>query len=108
MQLACLAEIIDAQDGQSTGRELLDCCDGLKDEDAYKKARTVVNLVSDVNSELFLQITEGGERMCKELKKMLLPEQVEAEKRLADKDAEIADKDAQIAVLERKLAAAGL
>lgn len=75
------------------------------------KAGVVVNLVSDINSEVFEEIVNGGERMSEALKRMVMPEYGELKDLIAAKDAEIinnkkeiADKDAEIAELKRKLA----
>ena len=90
--------------------ELLESYDRLK-EDFRIKAGVVVNLVSDINNEVFEEIVNGGERMSEALKRMVMPEYGELKDLIAAKDAEIinnkkeiADKDAEIAELKRKLA----
>ena len=84
--------------GQEEAEELLDHCDDLRDNDAeYEKAKSVVNLVSDINEEVFERITAGGEKMSDRLKYMVLPELKEVKEQLANKEAEIADKNAEIA-----------
>ena len=110
--------------------DLLNHCDRLRTDDVeYSKAKSVVNLVSDVNEELFKQITAGGEKMSDELKYMILPELKEAHEQLAEladtkaelesskaviadtkaelesSKAVIASKDAEIERLRRELAA---
>ena len=89
--------------------ELLESYDRLK-EDFRIKAGVVVNLVSDINNEVFEEIVNGGERMSEALKRMVMPEYGELKDLIADKDAEIAenrkeiaDKDAEIAELKRRL-----
>jgi len=54
--------------------ELLYCCDQMQDDVEYEKAGKIVNLVSDINEEIFKQITARGERMSDKLRYMLLPE----------------------------------
>jgi len=54
--------------------ELLNCCDPLQDDTEYEKAKKIVNLVSDINEEIFEQITAGGGKMSDKLRYMLLPE----------------------------------
>lgn len=50
---------------------LLDHCDELPFDDAeYKQARWIVNLVFDMNEEVFERIAAGGEKMRDELKNM--------------------------------------
>lgn len=70
--------------------QLLSCCEQLQDDTEYEMAKKVVNFVSDINEEIFEQITSGGEKMSDKLRHMLLPELKELEKQLADKDAETA------------------
>ena len=77
--------------------EFLDSFDRLEEEEARAKAAVVVNLVSDLNSGVFEQIVNGGDRMSEALKRMILPELGELKELLADKEAEIA-------VLKRMLA----
>ncbi|MDE6363807.1 MAG: hypothetical protein K2L86_06005 [Lachnospiraceae bacterium] len=84
--------------------ELLDSFDRLEAEEARVKAAVVVNLVSDLNSGVFEQIVNGGDRMSEALKRMILPELGELKELLADKDAEIADKDARIADKDAEIA----
>ena len=84
--------------------EFLDSFDRLEEEEARAKAAVVVNLVSDLNSGVFEQIVNGGDRMSEALKRMILPELGELKELLADKEAELADKEAEIAVLKRMLA----
>lgn len=101
--------------------KLLDSYESLQDDKYHAKAKAVVSLASDVNTDVFKQIILGGGKMNEELKEMLLPElgelkrmlaanQIElAENRaeLAGKDAELAEKDAMIAELRRRLTEAG-
>lgn len=84
--------------------EFLDSFDRLEEEEARAKAAVVVNLVSDLNSGVFEQIVNGGDRMSEALKRMILPELGELKELLADKEAELADKEAEIAALKRMLA----
>ena len=91
--------------------DLLESYDSLTEEEFRMKAGVVVNLVSDINSEVFEEIVNGGERMSEALKRMVMPEYGELKDLIAAKDAEIinnkkeiADKDAEIAELKRKLA----
>lgn len=95
----------------SQAERLLDSYDRLEGDKEREKAGVVVNLVSDINNEIFEKIVIGGDRMSEALKRMLLPELGELKDLLADKDAEIADKnakladkDAEIAALKRMLA----
>ncbi len=95
----------------SQAERLLDSYDRLEGEKEREKAGVVVNLVSDINNEIFEKIVIGGDRMSEALKRMVLPELGELKDLLADKDAEIADKnakladkDAEIAALKRMLA----
>jgi len=83
---------------------LLDSYDRLEGEEERAKAGVVVNLVSDINNEIFEKIVSGGDRMSEALKRMILPEFGELKDLLADKDAEIADKDAKLADKDAKLA----
>ena len=83
--------------------ELLESYDRLK-EDFRIKAGVVVNLVSDINNEVFEEIVNGGERMSEALKRMVMPEYGELKDLIADKDAEIADKDAEIAENKKEIA----
>lgn len=83
---------------------LLDSYDRLEGEEERAKAGVVVNLVSDINNEIFEKIVSGGDRMSEALKRMILPEFGELKDLLADKDAKLADKDAEIAELKRLLA----
>ncbi|MDE5700218.1 MAG: hypothetical protein K2I96_22925, partial [Lachnospiraceae bacterium] len=91
--------------------ELLENYGRLQDDGDRAKASVVINLVSDINNAVFIQIVSGGERMSEELKEMILPELGEvkrllAESRteLADRDAKLADKDAELADKDAKLA----
>ena len=84
--------------------ELLESYDRLKEEDFRIKAGVVVNLVSDINNEVFEEIVNGGERMSEALKRMVMPEYGELKDLIADKDAEIADKDAEIADKDAEIA----
>lgn len=100
--------------------KLLESYDRLCDDEERAKAKTVVNLVSDVNSSVFEQIVSGGKSMSEALKEMILPELGELKVIIANKDAELAEnraelaenravlaqKDAEIAELKRKLAEA--
>ena len=70
---------------------LLDSYDRLEREEERAKAGVVVNLVSDINNEIFEKIVSGGDRMSEALKRMILPEFGELKDLLADKDAEIAE-----------------
>lgn len=95
----------------SQAERLLDSYDRLEGDKEREKAGVVVNLVSDINNEIFEKIVIGGDRMSEALKRMVLPELGELKDLLADKDAEIADKnakladkDAEIAALKRMLA----
>lgn len=88
----------------SQAERLLDSYDRLEGEKEREKAGVVVNLVSDINNEIFEKIVIGGDRMSEALKRMLLPELGELKDLLADKDAELADKDAEIADKNAKLA----
>ena len=98
---------------QTEAEELLEHCDSLHADDVeYRQAKCVVNLVSDINEDVFKRITIGGEKMSDELKYMILPELkekdaklVEKDAMLAEKDAELANKDAEIERLRRELAA---
>jgi len=91
--------------GWTEAEELLDCCDHLRADDAeYKKAKSVVNLVSDINEEIFEKMTAGGEKMSDRLKYMILPELKEVKEQLANKDAELANKDAELANSKKQLA----
>ncbi len=90
---------------------LLDSYDRLEGEEERAKAGVVVNLVSDINNEIFEKIVSGGDRMSEALKRMILPEfgelkdlLADKDAKLADKDAKLADKDAEIAELKRLLA----
>ena len=83
---------------------LLDSYDRLEREEERAKAGVVVNLVSDINNEIFEKIVSGGDRMSEALKRMILPEFGELKDLLPDKDAEIADKDAKLADKDAKLA----
>ena len=74
------------------------------EEDFRIKAGVVVNLVSDINNEVFEEIVNGGERMSEALKRMVMPEYGELKDLIADKDAEIADKDAEIADKDAEIA----
>ena len=66
---------------------LLDSYDRLEREEERAKAGVVVNLVSDINNEIFEKIVSGGDRMSEALKRMILPEFGELKDLLADKDA---------------------
>ncbi len=88
----------------SQAERLLDSYDRLEGDKEREKAGVVVNLVSDINNEIFEKIVIGGDRMSEALKRMLLPELGELKDLLADKDAELADKDAEIADKNAKLA----
>ena len=88
----------------SQAERLLDSYDRLEGEKEREKAGVVVNLVSDINNEIFEKIVIGGDRMSEALKRMVLPELGELKNLLADKDAELADKDAEIADKNAKLA----
>ncbi len=83
---------------------LLDSYDRLEREEERAKAGVVVNLVSDINNEIFEKIVSGGDRMSEALKRMILPEFGELKDLLADKDAEIADKDAKLADKDAEIA----
>ncbi len=83
---------------------LLDSYDRLEGEEERAKAGVVVNLVSDINNEIFEKIVSGGDRMSEALKRMILPEFGELKDLLADKDAEIADKDAKLADKDAEIA----
>lgn len=84
---------------QTEAEDLLGHCDGLRMDDVkYRQAKCVVNLVSDINEDVFKRITIGGGKMSDELKYMILPE-------LKEKDAELANKDAEIEQLRRELVA---
>lgn len=83
---------------------LLDSYDRLEGEKERAKAGVVVNLVSDINNEIFEKIVSGGDRMSEALKRMILPEFGELKDLLADKDAEIADKDAKLADKDAEIA----
>ncbi|MDE7274464.1 MAG: hypothetical protein K2N95_15665 [Lachnospiraceae bacterium] len=77
--------------------DLLNHCDRLRTDDVeYSRAKSVVNLVSDVNEELFKQITAGGEKMSDELKYMVLPELKEKDEQLAKARKEIASSKAEL------------
>ena len=90
---------------QEDAEELLGRCDDLRGDSAeYEKAKSLVNLVSDVNDGLFKRITAGGEKMSNELKYMVLPELKEAHEQLANKDAELASSKAQLASKDAELA----
>ena len=98
--------------------DLLESYDSLTEEEFRMKAGAVVNLVSDINSEVFEEIVNGGERMSEALKRMVMPEYGELKDLIAAKDAEIInnkkeiaenkkeidDKDSEIGELKRKLA----
>ena len=83
---------------------LLDSYDRLSGEEAREKAGVVVNLVSDINNDIFEKIVSGGDKMSEALKRMVLPEFGELKDLLADKDAELADKDAELAHKDAELA----
>ncbi|MDE6363701.1 MAG: hypothetical protein K2L86_05470, partial [Lachnospiraceae bacterium] len=83
---------------------LLDSYDRLEGEEERAKAGVVVNLVSDINNEIFEKIVIGGDKMSEALKRMVLPELGELKDLLADKDAELADKDAELADKDAELA----
>ncbi len=83
---------------------LLDSYDRLSGKEAREKAGVVVNLVSDINNDIFEKIVSGGDKMSEALKRMVLPEFGELKDLLADKDAELADKDAELAHKDAELA----
>ncbi len=83
---------------------LLDSYDRLSGEEAREKAGVVVNLVSDINNDIFEKIVSGGDKMSEALKRMVLPEFGELKDLLADKDAELADKDAELAHKDAEIA----
>lgn len=62
--LKCLTRSMDI----SQAENLLDSYDRLAEEEARTKAGVVVNLVSDLNSEIFEQIVSGGGHMSEALK----------------------------------------
>lgn len=83
---------------------LLDSYDRLSGEEAREKAGVVVNLVSDINNDIFEKIVSGGDKMSEALKRMVLPEFGELKDLLADKDAELAHKDAELAHKDAEIA----
>ncbi len=85
--------------------ELLDRYESLKgNEKYYAKAETVVNLASDVNTEIFEEIVLGGGIMSDALKEMLLPELGELKQQLAESNMELAENRAELAENRAELA----
>ncbi len=97
-----MGEILDTDITQA--EELLERYDKLTEEEHRMKAGVVVNLVSDINNEVFEEIVNEGESMSEALKRMVMPEYGELKDLIADKDAEIIDNKKEIAELKRKLA----
>ncbi len=89
---------------------LLNNYDKLENAEDRRNANVVVDFVSNVNEELFMQILREDEHMTEALKELIEPDLVklrlvihDKDAIIADKDAEIADKDAEIAILKQKL-----
>lgn len=89
---------------QEEAEELLNCSDSLRNDAAeYNQARSVINLVSDINKDIFEKITSGDEKMSEKLKYMVLPELKEKDDMLAEKDAVIAERDAELVESKKEL-----
>lgn len=102
---------------QESAENLLNNYSNLGDEIDKQNAGVVVNFVSDVNVEVFLQILKESDRMTEEMKILIAPEIVDLrlmlenskkelasrDKALANKDKELASSKAEIERLKRQL-----
>lgn len=89
---------------EENAEALLNQYSGLKNVRDKKNAGVIVDFVSNVNEELFLQILKGSDHMTEEMKVLVAPEIVELRLIIKNQATELANNKKELADNKKELA----
>ena len=89
---------------QESAETLLSNYSSLKNTRDKKNAGVIVDFVSNVNGNLFLQILKGSEHMTEEMKALIEPEIIELRLTIKNQAAELANSKKELASNKKELA----
>jgi len=89
--------------GYANAENLLTHYSSLEDIKDKQNAGVVIDFVSNVNVELFIQILKGSDHMTEAMKELIAPELVDLRLIIKNKNKEIENKNAEIEKLKQQL-----